>query len=162
MARNVWSPVSVAARLERYETTDRTTASANLYHRIRTGEPFTTQQLADEERCSSANVSLMVRSMKVVGWKITRTRVGSTNAYTYRVTKPPPDYAAVEQAQTARRVAVVAAAEVLPTEPPAPYPALGATLGVRALALDDAGQLVMQLSDGNGRSWRVQVTGHVV
>jgi hypothetical protein len=40
------------------------------------------------------------------------------------------------------------------------HPHLGAVLTVRALALDEDGELVMQVSNGTG-GWLVKVTGHV-
>jgi len=41
------------------------------------------------------------------------------------------------------------------------HPGLGAKLTVRALALDDRGQLVVHLSNGHGAAWVARITGHV-
>jgi hypothetical protein len=43
----------------------------------------------------------------------------------------------------------------------ATHPQLGATLTVRALALDERGGLVVHLSNGHGAAWTAQITGHV-
>lgn len=43
----------------------------------------------------------------------------------------------------------------------ATHPSLGAVLTVRALSLDDDGELVAHLSNGNGSSWVATITGHV-
>ena len=41
------------------------------------------------------------------------------------------------------------------------HPQLGATLTVRALALDERGGLVVHLSNGHGGAWTARITGHV-
>jgi hypothetical protein len=155
-----YTHTAASHRIERYEASPNRSASSKAYHFMKSGEAFRVADLAERIGCTPGALSLLMKTMQAAGFSIASPWAGSTKLY--RVTRHPPDYAAEEVTQATKRAAVAAVARDLPTEPPAPFPTLGGQLQVRALALDEAGQLAMQLSDGNGRSWRVVVTGHVL
>jgi hypothetical protein len=158
---DIWSHSAATRRLESYEAQPTRSATAEVFHLVKRGEPFRLQEIGEQVGASAGVVNLLVKTMRSAGYRFSRKRVG-VNGLELQVVGTPPDYAAEEVTQATKRAAVAAVARDLPTEPPAPFPTLGGQLQVRALALDEAGQLAMQLSDGNGRSWRVVVTGHVL
>lgn len=116
--------------------------TAQLGVRMLAGE-WTTAADAAELGGSTALMGTVVKALKNAGYTVDVASAGG-NAKRYRV-KPTRG--------RAKRVGVEHAGTS--------HPQLGAVLTVRALALDEAGQLVVQLSNGNGSGWLAQITGHV-
>jgi hypothetical protein len=97
---------------------------------------------------SSGTVANQVRTtLKAAGYKLESQSAGPAGRKAYRVKPGGP------AKQQRRPVATEAEGTT--------YPALGAHLTVRALALDEGGNLVVHLSNGTGAAWAARLTGHV-
>lgn len=96
---------------------------------------------------AAQTVANQVRTtLKAAGYKLESQSAGPAGRKAYRVK-------AARKAPTRRHVAAEAEGTT--------YPALGAHLTVRALALDEGGNLVVHLSNGTGAAWAAHLTGHV-
>ena len=137
-----------------------TSGTAILGARLMLGETLTA---ADAKRLGiiGGNIGHAVTTLELAGFTVERKPLaGSANAKSYRVSKAPADAPEVKP-PPATPTAPARRASVKHEAAGATHPQLGAKLTVRALALDERGKLVVQLSNGSGSAWLAQITGHV-
>ena len=127
--------------IERWRDQPDGSATAVLGLRMLAGEWITSAD-ATELGASTSLVGSVCKQLRKAGYTVAAKSAGG-NARAFRVA-----------AKGARRKTTAEAEGVT-------YPALGAHLTVRALALDDGGNLVVQLSNGTGAAWTARITGHV-
>lgn len=133
-------------------------ASARLAAALFNGKPVSAAA-AEEMGVGPAMVSQTVGTLRDAGYTVEREHLGN-HQFQYRMTgfdlvggyDPPGSTPPPEPQPEATPVAREVAGQT--------HPQLGDTLRVRALVLDDEGELLMQLTNGK-RAWTVQVTGHL-
>jgi hypothetical protein len=130
------------ATVRRWQENPERSNSAIIGGRILSGEWTTAEWVGAEVGVSHSMLSQVVTTLRAAGFKVEEKRTGTGNAKQYRV-------------RTAKRRAKVDAEHAGIT-----HPQLGAVLTVRALALDEGGNLVVHLTNGHA-AWTAAITGHV-
>jgi hypothetical protein len=134
---------SAAATVERWQRKPGTSTASVFGSRMLRGEWVTAAEL-EESGASASNLSQITKTLKTAGYKVEHeTMPGTNGAMRFRVKAKAARKAAVEREDAG-----------------VTHPQLGAVLTVRALALDERGELVVHLSNGKA-AWTATITGHV-
>jgi hypothetical protein len=145
---------TATATVKRWRADPERSGAARIGTRLLAGEQVGQSGAADAG-VSPGMVGNVVRTLQTAGFTVEAERAG--NAKLWRVTAEPGGRrargAAVEPPSGRSRKVRGEVAGV--THPP-----LGATLLVRALALDERGDLLVHLSNGAG-AWSARIVGHV-
>jgi hypothetical protein len=129
------------ATVARWRTDPERSNVAMVGARILSGEWTTAAWVVNEVGAAASTLSQVAATLRAAGYKV-ETQSAGGNAKAYRV-------------KAAKRRATVTAEHAGIT-----HPQLGAVLTVRALALDEGGNLVVHLSNGS-HAWTAAITGHV-
>jgi hypothetical protein len=143
---------SAAAAVKRWRADPERSGAARIGTRLLAGEVVGASG-ADDAGVSPGMVGQVVRTLQTAGFTVEAERRG--NAKLWHVTAEPGGRRVSATSSPSGRTRKVRGEVAGITHPP-----LGAKLLVRALALDERGNLLVHLSNGAG-AWSARIVGHV-